>query len=91
LQWFTLICGADLWFWDALGMMCGKCFGILIEGEGEGGAQGAPIAVIASHRRDRKTKTYRGLSADQEWGWKAESYANLCPSTRKPRVDGARL
>jgi len=31
------------------------------------------------------------MSADQEWGWKAEVYANLCPSTRKPRVDGARL
>ena len=42
-------------------MMCGKCFGILIEGEGEGGAQGAPIAVIASQPEIGKPK----LDADE--------------------------
>jgi len=36
LQRFRLICGVDLALWDAVGMMCGKCFGILVELEGEG-------------------------------------------------------
>ena len=49
-------------FWDALGMLCVKCFGILVEGEGEGGAQGAPIADIAVIARDRKTQK---LTADR--------------------------
>ena len=42
--------------------MWAKYFGILIEGEGEGGAQGAAIAVIA---RDRKPKTLPRIDADE--------------------------
>jgi len=37
--------------WDHLGMTEGKCFGILVDWEGGG----VGIAVIARHRRDRKT------------------------------------
>jgi hypothetical protein len=49
-------------------MMRGKCFGILIEREGEGGAQGAPIADIADIAgiaRDRKNQSLPRIDADE--------------------------
>jgi hypothetical protein len=52
----------------SLGTTEGKCFGILVDWEGEGvGALSASIAVIADiarHRRDRKNKN---LTTDQPY------------------------
>jgi hypothetical protein len=61
--------------WDASGMTCGKCFGILVDREG-GRVAGqiadiAVIAVIAVIARDRKAilTTDRGRdNADREIG-----------------------
>jgi len=52
--------------------------GSLAEGRRQRAVEIADIAVIADIARDRKSKT-------------SQTHANLCPSTRKPRVDGARL
>ena len=44
-------------------MMCAKCFGILVDGEGESGI--ADIAVIAGIARDRKTRSLPRIDADE--------------------------
>ena len=56
-------------------MICSKCFGILVEVEGEGRALSptSPESHVIG-----KPKPYRGstrMNADQEWGWKAERAA----------------
>jgi hypothetical protein len=58
------------------------------------GAQGAPIAEIADiarDRRDRKSKTLNHKGHKGTRRKSSEIYVNLGPSTRKPRLDGARL
>jgi len=76
-----------------------KPFGILVEGQGGGGgrAKRAPIADIAGiarDRRDRKGKISPLINTDdtdRKKAKNAEVHANLYPSTRTSRVDGARL
>jgi hypothetical protein len=48
-------------------------------------AQGGGVGVSG----DRESKSF--TAKDAKGAEEPETHANLCPSTRKPRVDGARV
>ena len=72
-------------------MMCVKCFGILVEVEGEGGI--ADIAVIAVIARDRENQSLPRIDADERGSgisWNPEVYAILgWPAMRWDTKGGA--
>jgi hypothetical protein len=73
-----------------------KAFGILVEAQGEGAAQSAarsghPVIGESGERKGKTLPLINTDDTDQEWGGKVKVYANLRPSARRTRVDGARL